>query len=153
MEDPKELERIDSEKRKYEIMREHYKDDWLKALLADQGRLTENKTEDQSIAEDQSIEPEIVTATVKAEEAVNVEPKAEGEIAVQDAVIEKELAPQSSGMFDIHLTNVVGLARLIEILVYWSIYNRKMIIYMKIQKSVTFNGCSDCSVYSIKIKA
>ena len=107
MEDPKELERIDSEKRKYEIMREHYKDDWLKALLADQGRLTENKTEDQSIAEDQSIEPEIVTSTVKVEEAVNVEPKAEGEIAVQEAVIEKEAATQSSSRFDIHLTYVV----------------------------------------------
>ena len=107
VEDPKELERIDSEKRKYEIMREHYKDDWLKALLADQGRLTENKTEDQSMAEDQSIEPEIVTATVKVEEAVNVEPKAEGEIAVQEAVVEKEATTQSSGLFDIHLSNVV----------------------------------------------
>ena len=36
----------------------------------------------------------------------------------------------------------VGLARLIEISVNRSIYNRKMIIDMKIQKLVTFNGCS-----------
>ena len=36
----------------------------------------------------------------------------------------------------------VGLARLIEILVNWSIYNRKTIIDMKFQKSVTINGCS-----------
>ena len=117
VEDPKELERIDSEKRKYEIMREHYKDDWLKALLADQGRLTENKTEDQSIAEDRSIEPEIVTATVKVEEAVNVEPKAGGGIAVEETVIEKELAPQSSGMFDVPLINVVYLGQIQDFLI------------------------------------
>ena len=36
----------------------------------------------------------------------------------------------------------VGLAPLIKISVNWSIYNRKTIIDMKIQKSVTFNGCS-----------
>ena len=59
VEDPKELERIESEKRKYEIMREHYKDDWLKALLADQGRLSVDKTEEQSKeAEEQSKETE-----------------------------------------------------------------------------------------------
>ena len=36
----------------------------------------------------------------------------------------------------------LGLARLIEISVNRSIYKRKTIIDMKIQKSVTFNGCS-----------
>ena len=36
----------------------------------------------------------------------------------------------------------LGLARLIEISVNQSIYKRKTIIDMKIQKSVTFNGCS-----------
>ena len=36
----------------------------------------------------------------------------------------------------------LGLARLIEISVNRSIYKRKPIIDMKIQKSVTFNGCS-----------
>ena len=36
----------------------------------------------------------------------------------------------------------VGLARFIEISVNQSIYNRKAIIDMKIQTSVTFNGCS-----------
>ena len=36
----------------------------------------------------------------------------------------------------------LGLARLIEISVNRSIYKRKMIIHMKIQKSVTFNGFS-----------
>ena len=36
----------------------------------------------------------------------------------------------------------VGLALLIEISVNRSIYKRKTIIDMKIQKSVTFNGCS-----------
>ena len=122
MEDPKELERIDSEKRKYEIMREHYKDDWLKALLADQGRLTENKSEDQSIAEDQSIEPEIVTATVKVEETVNVEPKAEGKIAVEETVVEKEPATQSSGMFDVPLINVVFQGRMQDFLIAVQIY-------------------------------
>ena len=39
---------------------------------------------------------------------------------------------------------LLGLARLIEISVNRSIYKRKTIIDMKIQKSVTFN---DCSVY------
>ena len=37
---------------------------------------------------------------------------------------------------------LLGLAQLIEISVNRSIYNRKTIIDMKIQKSVTFNGCS-----------
>ena len=37
---------------------------------------------------------------------------------------------------------LLGLARLIEISVNRSIYKRKTIIDMKIQKSVTFNGCS-----------
>ena len=37
---------------------------------------------------------------------------------------------------------MLGLARLIEILVNRSIYKRKMIIDMKIKKTVTFNGCS-----------
>ena len=36
----------------------------------------------------------------------------------------------------------LGLARLIEISVNRSIFRRKTIINMKIQKSVTFNGCS-----------
>ena len=36
----------------------------------------------------------------------------------------------------------IGLARLIEISVNRSIYKRKTIIDMKIQKSVTFNVCS-----------
>ena len=36
----------------------------------------------------------------------------------------------------------VGLARLIEISVNRSIYERKTIIDMKIQKSITFNVCS-----------
>ena len=36
----------------------------------------------------------------------------------------------------------LGLARLIEISVNQSIYKRKTIIDMKIQKSVTFSGCS-----------
>ena len=36
----------------------------------------------------------------------------------------------------------LGLARLIEISVNRSIYKRKTIIDMKIQKSVTFNVCS-----------
>ena len=36
----------------------------------------------------------------------------------------------------------LGLARLIEISVNRSIYKRKTIIDIKIQKSVTFNGCS-----------
>ena len=38
----------------------------------------------------------------------------------------------------------LGLARLNEILVNRSIYNSKMIIDMKIKKSITFNGCSVC---------
>ena len=38
--------------------------------------------------------------------------------------------------------HILGLARLIEISVNRSIYKRKTIIDMKIQKSVTFNGCS-----------
>ena len=37
---------------------------------------------------------------------------------------------------------VLGLARLIEISVNWSIYKRKTIIDIKIQKSVTLNGYS-----------
>ena len=49
------------------------------------------------------------------------------------------------------ITLVIGLARLIEILVNRSIYKRKTIIDMKIQKLVTFNGCS--VYYSIKIQA
>ena len=44
----------------------------------------------------------------------------------------------------LHICNsyLLGPARLIEISVNRSIYNRKTIINMKIQKSVTFNGCS-----------
>ena len=38
----------------------------------------------------------------------------------------------------------IGLARLIEISVNRSIYNRKTVIDMKIQKLVTFNGCPIC---------
>ena len=38
--------------------------------------------------------------------------------------------------------SLLGLARLIEISVNRSIYKRKTIIDMKIQKSVTFNVCS-----------
>ena len=37
---------------------------------------------------------------------------------------------------------IIGLARLIEISVNRSIYNRKTIIDMKFKKSVTFNRCS-----------
>ena len=40
------------------------------------------------------------------------------------------------------VTYFLGLARLIEISVNRSIYKRKTIIDMKIQKSVTFNVCS-----------
>ena len=36
----------------------------------------------------------------------------------------------------------LGLAQLIELSVNWSIYNRKKIMDMKIQKLVAFNGCS-----------
>ena len=40
------------------------------------------------------------------------------------------------------IESTLGLAQLIEISVNRSIYKRKTIIDMKIQKSVTFNGCS-----------
>ena len=40
------------------------------------------------------------------------------------------------------IQHAIGLARLIEISVNRSIYKRKTIIDMKVQKSVTFNGCS-----------
>ena len=49
------------------------------------------------------------------------------------------LRPRGCG-FELHQS--LGLARLIEISVNRSIYKRKTIIDMKIQKSVTFNGCS-----------
>ena len=39
---------------------------------------------------------------------------------------------------------VTEYAALIEISINWLIYNRKTIIDMKIQKSVTFYGCSVC---------
>ena len=45
-------------------------------------------------------------------------------------------------MYFVHSGLQVGLARLIEISVNRSIYKRKTIIDMKIQKSVTFNGYS-----------
>ena len=62
-------------------MREHYKDDWLKALQADQGRLPENKTEEQS-------EPREITADeVKNEESVTVtEESKDGENKGEDEV-------------------------------------------------------------------
>ena len=66
IENPEELERTESEKRKIEIMREHYKDDWLSALQADQGRLPDNKTEDQSEQREVTVEVE------KNEEKVTV---------------------------------------------------------------------------------
>ena len=47
-----------------------------------------------------------------------------------------------AGNFSRFLWSQLGLARLIEISVNRSIYNRKMIIDMKFKKLVTFNGCS-----------
>ena len=64
-------------------MREHYKDDWLKALQADQGRLPENKAEEQSepreITADEVKNEERVTVTV-TEESKNGENKGENEV-------------------------------------------------------------------------
>ena len=88
VENSEELERTESEKRKIEIMREHYKDDWLKALQADQGRLSEHKTEDQSKPREVTVEVEkieervTVTAESKAGEAKVGEDRKESEVEI-----------------------------------------------------------------------
>ena len=53
----------------------------------------------------------------------------------------KFINPLITGRLQGVLWQKVGLARLIKISVNRSIYKRKTIIDMKIQKPVTFNGC------------
>ena len=93
-------------------MREHYKDDWLKALLAEQGRLTENTIEEQSRQHfeektkqhevDQSNQQEVnkgTKTTVRSEERMNdtEKPKVIAEKSETEAKIKTDPSSEISG--------------------------------------------------------